>query len=646
MAVPTTPEEVLELLRQSELIAAGDWPRCQDAASTALSAEQFADDLVRAGLVTPFHTSNLLKGRWRGFFVGKYRLLELIGAGGMGQVFLAVHQTMRRLVALKLLTLRPGADPSILPRFQREARAMASLDHPHIVKAFDADSEDKVHYIVLEYVDGLSLNELIRQRGPLPVERAASFMCQAALGLHHAHQMGIIHRDIKPGNMLLDRDGMVKILDMGLARVYHDSADNLTLEHNAGQALGTADYLAPEQATNSHDVDPRADLYALGGSLYYLLTGRSPFQGASISQKLAWHQLKMPPSIRQMRAEVPAAFEAIVWKMMAKKPADRFASAEEVREVLEQWAGPVLPPDEAELPRHCPAVDALLLPNLPRESYVPRDPRKRPSGLAPRAQLGASILTPPPAAAPQAPRRQGSTGLTPPPTKKPAAAMPGPTQRPLRPLGRKPEVDRRSETPPIGNQASRDTEAVARAPVGQKARPATPPPTRADQSFAAYLPRSNDPPTKMASWWPRWWPTLLVAGMLVVGGSAGALWSLVVNAGAKDIPKVPAAEAASHLNQRCIVEMQVRSVAVVKNGPVAVSLNSEVDWRQRGNFTVLLSNAAVQRYHEDGVEDFVQYFKDRKIRVTGTIGHQKDLRLKLTRVQTVIDDPASVQLMD
>jgi serine/threonine protein kinase len=631
MAVPTNPEEVLELLRQSELIAETDLALCREEAATALTAEQFANELVRRGLITRFHATNLLKGRWRGFFVGKYRLLELIGAGGMGQVYLAAHKTMRRLVALKLLSLRPGADPSILPRFQREARAMAALDHPHIVKAFDADQDDKIHYIVLEYVDGVSLSELIKQQGPMPVERAANFICQAALGLHHAHQMGIIHRDIKPGNMLLDREGLVKILDMGLARVFHDNADNLTLQHNAGQALGTADYLAPEQATNSHEVDPRADVYALGGTLYYLLMGRAPFQGASTTQKLAWHQLKMPPAIRQQRPEVPAAVEAIVNKMMAKKAEDRFASAEEVREVLDAWAGPTLPPHEKEMRQHCPAVQQLLLPNLPRESFVHRGDRKQSATNIPLVQSNSSPRTPPPIPAPQ-------------PPVPPSRVRPAPSSA-ARKRPRTAEVRRLTDTPGTAHPLRHDTDLSPHGPSRQAARPTTPPTTEADQAFAAYLPGSKTP-APLSSWLRNWWPALLVAGMLVGGTIAGAMWSLAVNGADKEPPTVTASEAANHINKRCTVQLQVQSVGSFKNGPPGIYLHSESDWKQRGNFSVVLSNAAIQRYRDEGVEDFVQHFKDRTIRVTGTIQQQKDRNLKFQRVQTVIDDPASVQVVD
>jgi eukaryotic-like serine/threonine-protein kinase len=631
MAAPTTPAEVFDLLRQSGLVAESEMARCKELANEAMTAEQFVEELVRRGLVTPFHTSNLLKGRWRGFFVGKYRLLELLGVGGMGQVYLAAHETMRRLVAIKLLTLRPGADPSILPRFQREARAMAALDHPHIVKAFDADKDDKIHYIVLEYVDGLSLNDLVRQRGTLTLDRAANYICQAAIGLHHAHQMGVIHRDIKPGNMLIDRDGLVKILDMGLARLYHDSADNLTLEHNAGQALGTADYLAPEQATNSHDVEPRADIYALGCTFYFLLTGRAPFQGASISQKLAWHQTRMPASVRQSRPDVPVEVEAILNKMMAKKPQDRFATAEEVREVLEPWAGPLLPPEEHELPQHCPAVHQMVLPNLPRETFVHRDQAKRPTGKVPRVQMNAATLTPPPAASPPAP--------TPAPAPQPPPTPPG-GARP-----RSGEVRRVADTPPAGNQISTDTERTPRGQTRSVARPATPAPTMADQSFAAYLPQA---PKKNAegTWLRRWWATMLVVSMLVVGGVAGAVSSLATRMMERDLPTLPASEAGNHVNQRRTVELQVRSVVAVKNGSPVIYLHSEADWKQRDNFSVVLTNAAIQRYREDGVEDLVQYFKDRTIRVTGTIQQQKDRNLKFQRVQTVIDDPASVRSVE
>jgi serine/threonine protein kinase len=413
MPAPTTTEDFLDLLRQSELVDDAMLTKRlgQINARTVWSdsPEQLANELVRQGILTSFHTANLLQGRWRGFYVDKYRLLEVIGAGGMGQVYLAEHKVMRRLVALKVLTLKPGADPSLLLRFQREARAAAALDHPNIVHAFDADHDGKNHFLVMEFVDGTSLSNLVKRRGPLPVGRAASYIHQAALGLQHAHEQGIVHRDIKPGNLLLDRQGVVRLLDMGLAKLYHDHADNLTLEHNGGQALGTADYLAPEQVINSAHVDPRADLYALGGTFYFLLTGQAPFALPTVAEKLTAHQTRTPAPVRHQRADVPAELELVLQQMLAKKPEQRYPSAAVIAEALERWADPVAPPPEGEIPLPGPAIRQLLQLHTP----PPRPPASRQTHTV--AQLAADKR----ADTPQAGNRAADDAQ---PTPKPTTA--------------------------------------------------------------------------------------------------------------------------------------------------------------------------------------------------------------------------------
>src|SRR5262249_26689149 len=184
---------------------------------------------------------------------------------------------MRRRAAVKVLPAAKAADPAALERFYREARAVAALDHPNIVRAYDIDQEDNLHFLVMEYVDGSSLQEIVRRGGPLDPARSAHYVQQAALGLQHAYEVAsLVHRDIKPGNLIVDRSGTVKILDMGLARFFNDEEDLLTKKYDEN-VLGTADYLAPEQALDSHGVDIRADIYSLGGTFYFCLTGRTPF---------------------------------------------------------------------------------------------------------------------------------------------------------------------------------------------------------------------------------------------------------------------------------------------------------------------------------------------------------------------------------
>ncbi|ADG68008.1 Serine/threonine protein kinase-related protein [Planctopirus limnophila DSM 3776] len=300
-----------------------------------------AQFLVNRNAVTAWQGEKLLQGKHKGFFLGKYRLLSLLGRGGMSSVYLAEHIVMRRRCAIKVLPQKRVSDTSYLGRFHREAQAVASLDHPNIVRAYDvdhqADRDTDIHFLVMEFVDGQSLQELVLKSGQVPFADAADYIRQAALGLSHAHGAGLVHRDIKPGNLLVDHTGVVKVLDLGLARFFSDTGDDaLTIQHDE-KVLGTADYLAPEQALDSHSVDARADIYSLGCTLYFLLTGSPPFTEGTLAQRLMAHQTKQPPSIESKRPDVPVELAAIVRKMMAKSPGDRPASAMAVAETLENW---------------------------------------------------------------------------------------------------------------------------------------------------------------------------------------------------------------------------------------------------------------------------------------------------------------------
>jgi serine/threonine protein kinase len=304
MPVPTSIDGFLALSYKSGLLdeqsLALHQENWREAGFVPQSPQEVADALIREGLLTRFQAEKLLSGRWRGFMIsGKYRLLERLGAGGMGQVYLCEHVLMGRRVALKLLPIAQAEDPAALARFYREARAVARLDHPNIVRAHDIDHEDKIHFIVLEFVDGCNLHDFVRRNGNMAPARAAHFIRMSALGLQHAHEAGLVHR-IKPGNLLLDRTGTVKILDMGLARFFHEDTAAFIKEYEVGYIIGTADYVAPEQIVDSR-VDIRADIYSLGGTLYYLLVGKSPFQDGNNAQKMIWQQVRQPKSLRVLR---------------------------------------------------------------------------------------------------------------------------------------------------------------------------------------------------------------------------------------------------------------------------------------------------------------------------------------------------------
>lgn len=361
MAKPTTIEALLELGVKSGLFdrqKLSEYQKHQvNGAANDLNA--YTTSLIHAGLLTEFQAEKLLQGKWKGFVInGKYRLLERVGAGGMGCVYLAEHVFMQRRVALKVLPLNQAKDAATVERFYFEARAVARLDHPNIVRAHDIDREGNLHFLVLEFVDGANLHELIRRNGALPVLRAAHYIRQAAMGLQHAHEAGLVHRDIKPGNLLLDRQGVVKLLDLGLARFFGEEESPLMRAQEVGNVVGTADFLAPEQVHDSR-VDIRADIYSLGCTFYYLLTSKGPFQHGSNAQKLIWHQVRQPKPIRGVRAEVPDELQAIVGRMMAKHAADRYQVPQQIVDALEPWTQtPIEPPDENELPNRGRAGDS------------------------------------------------------------------------------------------------------------------------------------------------------------------------------------------------------------------------------------------------------------------------------------------------
>jgi serine/threonine protein kinase len=340
MPAPTTGAELLELMRKSSVVEEKQLARyLTDDGKVPFDNEpgKLAALLVRDRVLTKFQAEQFLQGRWRRFTIGKYKVLDRIGIGGMGSVYLCEHKFMRRLAAVKVLPVARAQDPSALERFYREARAVAALDHPNIVRAYDIDQEDGLHFLVMEYVEGSSLQEIVRRDGPLEAARSARYISQAALGLQHAHEVAaIVHRDIKPGNLIVDRAGTVKVLDMGLARFFNDENDVLTRKYDEN-VLGTADYLAPEQVLDSHGVDIRADIYSLGATFYFCLTARTPFGDGTTAQKLIWHQTRRPKPVRSFRSDVPEGLIAVLEKMMAKDVLERYQTPAEVVGALAPW---------------------------------------------------------------------------------------------------------------------------------------------------------------------------------------------------------------------------------------------------------------------------------------------------------------------
>lgn len=297
-----------------------------------------AGELIRRGWLTPFQVNQLFQGRGQELLLSSYVLIERIGEGGMGQVFKARNWKLGRIVALKLIRKERLDNPSAIRRFQREVRAAAALSHPNIVLAYDADEIAGTHLLVMEYVEGATdLAKLVKRDGPLPVAQACEFIRQAALGLQHANERGLVHRDIKPHNLLLTTGGtQIKVLDMGLARLDSCPADaeGSSAMTREGAVMGTPDYIAPEQAREAHTVDIRADVYSLGCSLYQLLTGRVPFPGGSFTEKLLKHQMDEPAPVESLRKELPPGLAAVIRKMMAKRCEDRYQTPGEVATVL------------------------------------------------------------------------------------------------------------------------------------------------------------------------------------------------------------------------------------------------------------------------------------------------------------------------
>ena len=298
--------------------------------------EACIQSLIDEGLLTNWQMEQLRRGRHKGFVLGKYKLLRLLGAGGMSSVYLAEHMTLHNKVAIKVLPVKRVEQSSYLARFEREAQSSARLNHPHIARAFDLDTSGSIHFIVMEYIDGTDLHARVKQNGPLPIREAADFIRQAALGLHHAHEEGLVHRDIKPANLMVDKRGHVKILDLGLALANDDEEASLTKEHDE-KVLGTADYLSPEQARDSHKADRRSDIYSLGCTLYYLLVGKAPFAKGSLAERIRAHMNEPAPNLLDARPDVPAAIVELYFRMMEKHPDARQQTAQEVADSLASW---------------------------------------------------------------------------------------------------------------------------------------------------------------------------------------------------------------------------------------------------------------------------------------------------------------------
>jgi eukaryotic-like serine/threonine-protein kinase len=314
---------------RSGLITAKQWQQAIEAVGDDPSL--LASHFISSGFVTVYQAQQLRAGRGR-LRLGPYLITDWIGQGGMGQVFKAVHTVMGRESAVKVLPLEKSTTES-LESFQREIRLQAGLDSPYLVRAYDAGHDGNVHYLVTEYVPGTDLRRLVRMRGPLPMQQAAMILRQAALGLHYAHEQGLVHRDVKPGNVLVTPDGHAKVSDVGLAAWSMGLAD----DPRAGKVVGTADYLSPEQIRSPLAVGPASDIYSLGCTTYYAVTGKVPYPGGDARSKCRRHLEETPWHPRTLAIDLAEEFVDLIADMMEKDPTKRINSAEEVAERFMAW---------------------------------------------------------------------------------------------------------------------------------------------------------------------------------------------------------------------------------------------------------------------------------------------------------------------
>jgi serine/threonine-protein kinase len=355
-----TVADLGDLLRTHRLLSAQQLDEVENALRPAFpEPRELARELVRRGWMTPLQVNALFLGRADELVIGPYLLLERVGAGAMGQVFKARHQHLDRLVAVKVVRKDRVTNVNLLKRFLREAQAAGQLSHPNIVLAFDAGETDHLLYFVMELIEGTDLRHRIQRDGALPVVEACDYVRQTALGLQHAFEKGMVHRDVKPSNLMVTErpadartgppPGVVKVLDMGLALLTRDETEISALTQE-GVVMGTVDYLAPEQAVDSHGVDTRADLYSLGCTFYHLLTGRVPYPGGTVVQKLLRHRTGRPRPVESLRPDVPRGVVMVVRQLMAPRPENRFQTPAELVEALAQVRGGAPAKAKAKMP--------------------------------------------------------------------------------------------------------------------------------------------------------------------------------------------------------------------------------------------------------------------------------------------------------
>lgn len=392
----TSPTSLLDEIAAHEILSPEQIRKIRPQLDKVKGGRHLCRELVAKEWLTPYQANQLLKGNGSALRYGAYVALSRLGEGGMGQVFKARHVRLDRIVALKTIRQDKLSNPNAVKRFLREAQMASGLSHPNLVAIYDADQAEDGCFLVMEYIEGRDLSKLLRDQGPLPIDLACNYIRQTAVGLHYAHQNGLIHRDIKPHNLVVthrhyksqkqqdnsEAPGELKILDLGVARMDEGEGSDQTTLTQEGVVVGTIDYLSPEQARSSHTADARADLYSLGCTFYHLLAGRPPFEGSSPLDKLLKHQSEEATAIESIRPDVPKPLAEFIRRLMAKDPGHRCQTAAEVA----QWLTTFSAKDSATLP--CPPpppVAKVVAPTVQAEEAmaVPTVVEEKPKQLVP-----------------------------------------------------------------------------------------------------------------------------------------------------------------------------------------------------------------------------------------------------------------------
>jgi len=439
-----TVANVYGLLLRSKLLAADAaramYARWRDEAGPAVeNVARFAAWMVAQGYLTDYQASVLARGHADGFFLGEYTVLDRIGSGRMAGVYRAKHR-LGGVVAIKVLPPSKAKDPVLLARFQREARLALRFDHANVVRAFEVGQAGKVHYLVMEYLDGETLEEVLLRRGRVRPDEAVHVVYQALQGLQHIHEKGVVHRDLKPGNLMLvpgsgtpgDLLGVtVKLLDIGLGRAMVEDGEAGEFDEGLtgeGVLLGTPDYMAPEQARDAHEIDIRADIYSLGCVLYHLLTGQPPFPDTNVISQMIRHAREPARPLADFNPDVPPGLQQIVNWMMAKEPAGRYATPDRAAQALRIYlvAGLPAPVEVGSDPRMRPFLD-WLDENRKSELEPPAGPVPTP---APATQPTLDVSEPPAEPPRRKKPRQAPRPTTPPPLPESSGETPVPVAAP------------------------------------------------------------------------------------------------------------------------------------------------------------------------------------------------------------------------